>query len=183
MVLGASTQTMVLVVVVPFVVWGLAVLIAVLRRRRKVSLPAGRESGLISDHVPEDRPLATVRGGANVGGLGASWPFAVMDLHASALVIRSPQSVFRPMVLSRGDIGQVRIVKRVVSAGLKVFDVNGVEIDFVFFAFGPGTLRRALSSAGWIGLLEPGARSAPTTVPTTDPPTADGSGSTATTAP
>jgi hypothetical protein len=158
MTLAASGQTIVLVMVAPFVIWAVVTLVVVLLRRRKRSLGDALESGIVRREVPSGKPIASQRGGAWVEGVSASWPFALLELYPTMLVLRSPQGLFKPMAVHRDDIGSLRIDRGILGPSLKVLDAAGQEIDFSFRVGRTASLRRTLSNAGWLGMLSASTR-------------------------
>lgn len=148
-----SGLSIALFVTAPFVFWGVFTLGFVLNRRRKVTVGAGRTGDLIGSDVPNARPLSSLSGGAWIGGMGVSYPLAILELHPEALVLRSKQGVFTPVVVNRKSIGRLKISRGLLGVSLHLFDSSGRQIDVSFRAFGSAGLRRALSAGGWIGLL------------------------------
>lgn len=108
----------------------------------------------VTCHPPTGEPIASLKGGARIGGMAVSHPFAVLDLHESALVVRSPQNLFSPVSIRRDAVGSLRVTRRPVGAALKLRDENGCAYDVVFESFSSDQLRGALASAGWLVLLE-----------------------------
>ena len=151
--IAASTQSIILLAVVPFVFWGILSVGFVVARRKKVKFGDARASGLLTTELPTGRPLSSTRGGVWLGGMAVSWPFVVLEIYPSDLVVRSPQGAFEPVALSRDAISRLRIDRSVFGVSLKVEGTDGREIDFSFRAFSRRSLRAALSNAGWLGLL------------------------------
>ena len=81
--------------------------------------------------------------------MAISWGFVVLEFHPSDLVVRSPEGMFQPLVLSRDAISRVRIERGVPGASLKVDGIDGRELDLSFSAVRTRSLREALSRAGW----------------------------------
>ncbi len=87
-----------------------------------------------------------LRGGAWIGAVHATWPFARLEVYGDRLVLHCVGS--QPQVVHRDDLSQLR-VRRIVMRGL-VFDTTTPESNGM--TFWPVPARRALkllSRAGW----------------------------------
>ena len=151
---AVSTQSIVLLFLIPFLLWGIISAGFIFQRRRKLKFNDAKKSAVFSSESPTGRPLSSIRGGVWLGGMAVSWPFAILELYPSDLVLRSPQGVFSPVVLPREAIGRVRIERGLLGVSLKVDGRDGREIDFSYRGFSTRALRETLSNAGWLGLLQ-----------------------------
>ena len=148
-----SVQTLLAFSAASFVAWCLLTAVLLLRRRRKVTFGAANTARLLNGQPPSGRPLSSTRGQVWVAGMAISWDLVVLEFHPSDLVVRSPEGMFQPLVLSRDAISRVRIERGLLNASLKVDGIDGRELDFSFTTSRKRWLRDALSRAGWLGLL------------------------------
>lgn len=140
---------------IPVAIYVILLAGSLIARRGRIRVKSdGTIDGKPSGPPPTGEPIASLKGGARIGGMAVSYPFAVLDLHESALVVRSPQHMFSPVSIRRDAVGSLRVTRRPVGAALKLFDENGRAYDVLFQSFSTDQLRGTLASAGWLVLLE-----------------------------
>ena len=141
-------------IVVSLAIWVASAIAFGLRRRDPVTIRTGRSSDLAIVPVPTDRPLSSLRGTAHFGGGAVAREIAVLDLHASALVVRSPDDSFHPIVVPESVIDRLRIGRSPVWTTLRIAHRDGRELDVVFRAGAASSLRRVVTAAGWWGKVD-----------------------------
>jgi hypothetical protein len=101
----------------------------------------------VADDRDADGRFGELRGGAWVGVIHATWPFARLEVYADRLVLHCVGSKTR--VVHREDLTQLR-VRRIVTRGL-VFDTTTPDADGMTFWPVPATRAfRMLTKAGWL---------------------------------
>ena len=83
--------------------------------------------------------------------MAVSWPFVVLEIYPSDLVVRSPQGAFEPVALSRDAISRLRIDRSVFGVSLKVEGTDGREIDFSFSNIQPDVPFGRIVECRWAG--------------------------------
>ena len=100
----------------------------------------------MTDHGEAGDRFGVLRGGAWVGVVHATWPFARLEVYADRLVLHCVGTETR--VVHREELSHLR-VRRIVTRGL-VFDTSTPEASGM--TFWPVPARRAfkmLAKAGW----------------------------------
>lgn len=153
-VVAASGGAIVVLAIAPFLCWSVSAVGFLWWRRHHVAVVGRRRSKVIERSMPPGRPLAARRGGAWIGGLSVSWPFVHLELYSTHVVLRFQSGLQPPLAVPRSSISKLRITRGLLGASLKLFDPEGAQYDVSFRGFRRAPLRRMLSQAGWIGLLD-----------------------------